>query len=500
MVEMTHKYVVWCGLFALLALQPSMAEATSSKEPKQVITITYKIKKGDTLQKIAQDHKVSVKHLKQWNKGLDPRALKIGQRLKIAVINPEWTAWKQGKKKRKVPKRSAKTSAAGSSGASGAEPPRQLAAEASSPTERFEALGVSRPSKSLPPAPKVKSSEASSVSAVSVTSLIFDGEALPVVTSREELAGLKPESKVLYVPEEQGENLGSVALKFRLDPEALQYWNDLSSLELKPGEPLLLQSDGEKPVNKELLPVTHRIRKGDSFQKIAKRYGVSVKQLKRWNKKVNPRKLRIGRTVTLYLPAKDGVSRSHGSANRGQLHNGVALESTTGLHVRTVANSYGTERVVRLLKGVAYDVKARWPNAPDMIVGDISYRHGGKIKRHSSHQSGRDADISFFHRANVELPDFRDMNEENFDAARNWHVFKTLIDLGEVEYIFIDYPLQRILHEYALSIGYTEEELAPLIQYPEPSSSNAGIIRHVRGHDDHWHIRFSCGPLDSSCR
>ena len=107
--------------------------------------------------------------------------------------------------------------------------------------------------------------------------------------------------------------------------------------------------------------------------------------------------------------------------------------------MRSVSHAYGTQRVVWMLKAAVADVQARWPTAPDLVVGDISYRRGGRIKRHKSHQSGRDADISFYYRGNVQLPNFEEMDEETFDAAKNWHLFKTLIDTGEVEYIFINY-------------------------------------------------------------
>ena len=325
----------------------------------------------------------------------------------------------------------------------------------------------------------------------------YKGEKLPVVTGPD-MIGSDIKRAVYFVGND--ENIGSVALKFGLDPEDLLYWNDLDRIKLHPEEVLVFKLDAKPRVPKKPLPTVHRVKRGDTYERIAKKYGVSVKQLKRWNPKINPRKLQIGQTIRMYIPGRNGRSVSYGTANRGKLYNGVALESTDGLKVRTVSNAYGTERVIRLLKGAAFDVQARWPDAPNLVVGDISYRRGGRIKKHKSHQSGRDADVSFFYRGNVQTRDFVDMEHETFDAVKNWHVFKTLIDTGEVEYIFIDYPLQKVLYEYAMAIGYTEEELEPLLQYPRPKSMGVGIIRHVRGHDDHWHIRFKCGPEDRGCR
>ena len=226
---------------------------------------------------------------------------------------------------------------------------------------------------------------------------------------------------------------------------------------------------------------------------------MSTKKLKKWNRKVKPSKLRIGQSIRYYTWPRDGRSRSVGSPNRGRLVNGTPLESTWWLKVRYVSNAYGTRRVTRLIKAATADVAARWPEAERLVVGDISFKRGGRIKKHKSHQSGRDADISYYHRGNVKLPDFRDMSVDAFDASKNWHIFKTLIDTGEVRYIFVDYSLQRPLYEYARSIGYTADELHEIIQYPRPRSFGKGVIRHVPGHDDHWHIRFTCDKNARGC-
>jgi murein endopeptidase len=168
--------------------------------------------------------------------------------------------------------------------------------------------------------------------------------------------------------------------------------------------------------------------------------------------------------------------------------------------VRHVSRAYGTERTIKMLEAAVADVAARWPDSSTLVVGDISYKRGGRMRPHKSHQSGRDADLSYYHKGNVPTADFLEMTEETFDAVKNWHLFKTLIDTEQVEYIFVDYKLQRSLYHYAKSIGYSDGELEPIIQYPRGRGARTGIIRHARGHDDHWHIRFTCGPKDKRCR
>lgn len=309
------------------------------------------------------------------------------------------------------------------------------------------------------------------------------------------------DGNIVHYTVEEGDTLGGIALKFGIGLEEVQTWNNIHGLEISPGSDLIVKSD--KKVKKKPsgpVPITHRVKPGDTFEGIAKKYKVKISSVKRWNKRINPRKLQIGQGVRVYVHRSGGASESYGRANGGRLYNGVALKSGPGLKVRSEGRAYTTERNAGLLRAALADVKARWPDAPELIAGDLSQRGGGRIRPHSSHQSGRDADISYYFRGNVQLPNLYAMTYDTVDTVKTWHLFKTLMDTGNVEYIFAVRPVQRALYEYARSIGYTEEELAPLLQYPRPNSERTAIIRHVNGHHTHFHIRFTCGPLDRSCR
>lgn len=312
------------------------------------------------------------------------------------------------------------------------------------------------------------------------------------------------ESKVKYDVAEKGDTVGTLALEHGVDVDDILAWNELKLGEVEPGMKLVVQSDEEVEKEDEEddgpLPVVHVIQSGDTLGGIAERYHVSVRQVKRWNRNLNPRLLQIGDRVRLYVPGRDGESVSWGRASNGRLYNGVALKSRPGFDVRSVAHAYGTERVVDLLSAAAADVEARWPDTPDLVVGHLSYKNGGHMSPHKSHQSGRDADISYYYRGNVKLPNFVRMTESTFDARKNWHLFKSLIDSGKVEYIFVSYYLQKPLYEYARSIGYSKKALEKLMQYPRSKYKPVGMIRHAAGHDDHFHIRFTCGPEDRHCR
>ncbi len=307
--------------------------------------------------------------------------------------------------------------------------------------------------------------------------------------------------KILEHQLEEGETLGSVALKHRVNVVELKEWNDIECIhELEAKEELEVRFDEEQLNPSAPQPVVHVVRQGDTFQTIARRYGVRTSQVQQWNRNINPRRMQIGQHVMLHIPGSGERPVSWGRANSGRLFNGVSMESSPGLRVRNPARAYGTQRTIDMLQAAGADVQARWPDAPELVVGSLSLRNGGPMRPHRSHQSGRDADLAYYHRGNVELPDFRDMTPERLDAVKNWHFFKTLIATGEVEYIFVDYSLQKVLYEYARSIGYTGEELEEIIQYPRGMGARTGIIRHARGHRNHFHVRFTCGEGDQNCQ
>lgn len=295
------------------------------------------------------------------------------------------------------------------------------------------------------------------------------------------------------------DTLGSIALRFNVGVSDMKSWNGLENEQVRPGDRLVVRA-GDEQKSREPLPVVHIVKKGDTLEQIARRYGVNTRNVLRWNKGLDPNRLQIGAEVRLEIRGRDGHSVSWGTANEGKLYNGLTPQESEALRVRREERAYGTRRTVQMLEAAVADVKGRWPDAPALMVGDLSAHRGGKLRPHRSHQSGRDADVSYYHRGNVTTRDFYEMTPETFDAVKNWHLSKTLIDTGEIEYIFIDYRLQKVLYEYALSIGYTPEMLKPLIQYPNGRNERRGIIRHVPGHANHFHFRFTCGPRDKHCK
>jgi penicillin-insensitive murein endopeptidase len=66
-------------------------------------------------------------------------------------------------------------------------------------------------------------------------------------------------------------------------------------------------------------------------------------------------------------------------------------------------------------------------------------------------------------------------------------MLRALISRTDVQYIFVDRRLQRLLRSYAEAIG---EDRAWLESVFDGIPGEPAIIRHEPGHDTHFHVRF----------
>ncbi len=94
---------------------------------------------------------------------------------------------------------------------------------------------------------------------------------------------------------QQGDSLWNIAREYELDHRQLARWNGMAVDDtLWPGQVLQLKlSKGKKSLS-------YKVRKGDSLYVIARRHGVSVAELRRWNG-IDGNMLKPGQELTLYL-------------------------------------------------------------------------------------------------------------------------------------------------------------------------------------------------------
>jgi hypothetical protein len=173
-------------------------------------------------------------------------------------------------------------------------------------------------------------------------------------------------------------------------------------------------------------------------------------------------------------------SRALGKPYHGRLVRGVQLPAF-GTHFVTVDpvsgtspnlawRRYGTDRLVRVLLEVAGTYAAAHPDAPRLVVGDLSRPRGGRFGRefggdgHRSHQNGLDVDV-FYPR--------RDGRERI--PAR----------VGQV-----DRRLAQDLVDRFVRAGARYVFVGPRTRLHGPSK----VVMTLANHDDHLHLRIRPGP------
>lgn len=192
------------------------------------------------------------------------------------------------------------------------------------------------------------------------------------------------------------------------------------------------------------------------------------------------------------------TTESYGSCNSGRLVNGLRLPRQ-GTGYRHIGDSgFGTDETVAYLRFAAWAVTEQYPNTVPVVIGDLSDEGGGHLRPHRSHQSGRDADVGLYRTKNRKLRWFKTLPKEETDFEKTWAFIEALLRTGAVQYIFLDRSLQESLYEHGLTRGFDKNELDQVFEFP--GRSKRAIIRHVRGHKNHLHVRFICPTDDDDCR
>ena len=209
------------------------------------------------------------------------------------------------------------------------------------------------------------------------------------------------------------------------------------------------------------------------------------------------------------LPKLRGGHLAHasltvGNPNDGWQYRAKRLVRTRELHLRAASRErcYGHPALVLMLGRSARDVAKAAPGSV-LLVGDLSFQDGGPISGHRSHQSGRDADVSFYVKdldgKRVVAKDYvafdgdgkaKDGSPVTFDDERNWMLVESWARdrRAGLSHIFVSDPLRRRLLDFARKNPRHARymvEAAALLKQPENGEP----------HDDHFHVRITC-PKD----
>jgi murein endopeptidase len=178
-------------------------------------------------------------------------------------------------------------------------------------------------------------------------------------------------------------------------------------------------------------------------------------------------------------------SMSFGTATRGGLLNAVYLPKDSRLTSVDPTHAWGTAETIEYLLTAIDAVHAEFPDSHPLFIGDLSRQRGGYLQPHLSHQSGKDVDLSYFYTRDPKW--YTRVTASNLDRQRTWALIRALIARTDVQFIFIDRRVQRLLRSFAEAIG---EDRAWLESVFDGIPGEPALIRHEPGHDTHLHVRF----------
>lgn len=169
------------------------------------------------------------------------------------------------------------------------------------------------------------------------------------------------------------------------------------------------------------------------------------------------------------------------------LVNGVSLPPSTQWQTAPNADSWGTAETMEAIRIAVDTVCSLFPETPALTIGDISGPLGGRLKRHESHQGGRDVDLGFYYK-DGKGSWFAPGVAKNMDLARNWALVRALVVRTDVELILLDRRIQKLLYDYALTIGEDRDFLDHVFQTAR--GYRDAVVKHLASHRTHYHVRF----------
>ena len=177
-------------------------------------------------------------------------------------------------------------------------------------------------------------------------------------------------------------------------------------------------------------------------------------------------------------------SISVGFADRGRLINAVHMSHDAAWICQRPELAWGAQETIEALSTAFRAVHERFPASAPARLGQIGARDGGYLRPHRSHQSGRDADISFFYK-NDASPRPGAPRERLMDPERNWALLRALITLTDVQVILVDRRIVSVLRKHALAAGEDRAWIDRVF-----GGGKAALVQHAHRHRDHFHVRF----------
>lgn len=477
--------------FVLPFVLPMIAQAGGCPDGGE--RIEHEIKDGQTLSGIAAKHGVSQKSIERANPGMKPDSIRAGQTLAICLPGASDDSSDDAKSKdtkasdKASDKPKSKTSDGRSCG--------------SSKTSKVHVVGKGDTLSGIAARYDISVSTVTTNNRAlkkNPNSLGIGDEVLICLDSAQAAkaknsklcGGATPLHTHVVLP---GEHLGEIAGRYGVRRKELIKLN--SSLSSNSN----LLSVGQKVrvcpeiAPHEVVELEHTVSSGETLSEIALEYDLTTNELLGYQrgKLDNANDLRVGQTLRVYREGAQLPGFGAVDIDTGVLTAGVQLPTGKHYVVKTPGNAWGTGESVKAIQTAVSNYRKKFSSSPQIHIGDISKKGGGKLSPHVSHQHGRDVDIGYVLKGEqADEVRFTTANSKNLDVARTWALIDAFLDTDRVKYIFMDHAVQKLLYEHAQKQGVSEDTLDELFQYPRSKGRGHGIIRHSKGHANHFHVRF----------
>jgi len=337
-------------------------------ENERVTFLRYKVRRGDTLGRIASRHKIPVATIAKLNHVRDARKLRVGQRLLIPV---RAEAMPSRKISHQVVRGETLSSIAARYGTSvsSLKKRNKLKSDKVKVGQKLAVLTKGGSQPVVTSAEKSASAKSSSGRATSrpATYTVQAGDSLSRIASRfgislTELKDLNSlgRSGTIYPGDKltlrrvidppdvhtylvsAGDTLSGIASAYGMKTSDLLKRNGLNTDRIKVGQKLKVVANGRGGS-----PVVVEVKKGDSLYGIASNHKVSVEAIRSWNK-LSGTKIKIGQKLTLY-PGQNHSSRS-------QKERAIAYQVQSGDTLWGISRKYGVSiKDLKSWNGIRHD-------------------------------------------------------------------------------------------------------------------------------------------------
>ncbi|MEM6993531.1 MAG: penicillin-insensitive murein endopeptidase, partial [Myxococcota bacterium] len=278
------------------------------------------------------------------------------------------------------------------------------------------------------------------------------GPAVAAAAPPSRVAAFAPERKWVKHRVVAKETLDWIAARYGVTRAQIVRWNKKKlgkKAWIYAGQKLAIHAPQPVPPPRE--KVSYRVRRGDTWSKIATNYNIPLKQLRAWNAKV-PRAFRAGTRLVVWtnpapeppksesgagaaatkaeIPTFDveGGGLSIGKPNRGSLQHGIALPESDMYVVRDADKAWGASHAVEQMMIAFANFRAATGYSNKLVIGAMSLKRGGRFRPHRSHQSGRDLDVRMPRKPGRK----RIKSASDIDFTATWELIKALAETGEV--------------------------------------------------------------------